>query len=67
MQVMRVKKQESKYRFGEMRHGDAIEVDSKAAAFEVFRNWRKATGHKARLVSSREFPRILYFIDETIV
>ena len=53
-----------KYDFDAMRHGDAIEVESVSAAREMFARWRRKTGRRARLTISRDFPKLLIFIDE---
>jgi hypothetical protein len=55
----------SRYNFDSLRHGDAIAVRSKASCREMFRRWKKTSGRRGRLVSSREDPTLLYFIDET--
>ena len=52
------------YAFDRMRHGDAIKVESPGGAREMFRRWRHKTGRKARLTSSKEKPKVLYFIEE---
>ena len=56
-----------RYDFDSMQHGDAIEVASKPACREMFRRWKLARGRHGRLISSREHPRLLFFLDETPV
>ena len=56
-----------KYDFDAMRHGDAIEVKNKKAAWTMFARWRRKTGRQARLISSRDFPNLMHFIDSDIV
>ena len=56
-----------KYDFAAMRHGDAIEVQNRKAAWEMFARWRRKTGRRARLITARETPNLLYFIDDDIV
>lgn len=53
-----------KYDFDAMRHGDAIDVESVNAAREMFARWRRKTGRRARLTSSRDFPGRLFFIED---
>jgi hypothetical protein len=65
--IIRVDPSVSRYRFDSLQHGDAIEVNSKPGAQEMFRRWKKASGRRGRLVPSRDFPRLLFFIDEQIV
>ena len=67
LNIRRVDTSTSRYRFDSLKHGDAIEVASKAGAQEMLRRWKRATGRRARLVPSRDFPNVLFFIDETIV
>jgi hypothetical protein len=55
------------YDFDLLRHGDAIEVASKPSAREMFRRWKRVNGRRGRLVSSREHPHLLFFLDETPV
>jgi len=55
------------YDFDSLEHGDAISVASKASAREMFRRWKRAKGRHARLVSAKETPGLLYFLDETPV
>jgi hypothetical protein len=42
-------------------------VASKPACREMFRRWKRAHGRHGRLVSSREHPSLLFFLDETPV
>jgi hypothetical protein len=56
-----------KYDFDAMRHGDGIEVENKKSAWEMFARWRRKTGRRARLITSRDYPNILHFIDDDIV
>jgi hypothetical protein len=65
--IVRVATPVSRYHFDSLKHGDAIEVVSKPGAQEMFRRWKKAKGRRGRLVPSREFPNLLFFIDETII
>jgi hypothetical protein len=65
--IMRVIPQVSRYRFDSLRHGDAIEVASRAGAQEMFRRWKKKTGRSGRLVSIPEQPNLLFFLDQSIV
>lgn len=54
-----------KYDFDAMRHGDAIDVERPNAARVMFIRWRRKTGRRARLTSSRDFPNRLFFIDDS--
>jgi hypothetical protein len=65
--IRRVDTSGSRYAFDSLRHGDAIEVASKPGAQEMFRRWKKARGRRGRLVPSREFPNLLFFLDENSV
>lgn len=63
--VIRVETQKSRYRFDELKHGDALEVDHPESARELFRQWRSRNKRKgAQLVKSQQSPKILYFIDD---
>jgi hypothetical protein len=64
---MRSPAKKPRYDFDSMQHGDAIEVASKPACREMFRRWKRAHGRHGRLVSSREHPSLLFFLDETPV
>jgi hypothetical protein len=55
------------YDFDSLRHGDAIWVASKPSAREMFRRWKRAKGRRGRLVSAKDNPKVLYFLDETPV
>jgi hypothetical protein len=57
----------SSYPFDTLKHGDIIEVDHPNSAKEVFRRWRKRSKRKAQLVTSSISPRLLHFIDESVV
>jgi hypothetical protein len=54
-----------KYNFDAMRHGDAIEVENTNAAREMFARWKRKTGRSGRLVTSRDFPNRLFFLDDS--
>lgn len=57
---------EPKYPFDELRHGDALEVESIGSAREMFRRWRIRTGRThTKLIKSRMhgFEHYLFFID----
>jgi hypothetical protein len=62
--IRRVDTTASHYRFDSLRHGDAIEVTSKSGALEMFRRWKKLKGRRGRLVSSRDYANVLFFIDD---
>jgi hypothetical protein len=62
--IVRMKPFHPRYDFNTLKHGDAIEVASKASAREMFRRWRRKTGSCARLVSAIESPNRLYFLDK---
>ena len=55
------------YNFDSLKHGDAIEVASTESAREMFRRWKRATGRPGRLVRSRLYPRLLFFVDDTAI
>jgi hypothetical protein len=57
----------SHYHFDSLKHGDLLEVKSKLGALEMFRRWKKTKGRRARLITHREYPNVLIFIDESIV
>jgi hypothetical protein len=65
--ILQVAPHVSRYRFDSLKHGDAIEVASKASAQEMFRRWKKRTGRTGRLVALPEHPRLLFFLDQSIV
>ena len=54
-----------KYDFDAMRHGDAIDVQNKNAAREMFARWKRKTGRRGRLVVSQDFPNRLFFLDDS--
>ena len=53
-----------KYDFDAMHHGDAIDVENKNAAREMFARWKRKTGRRGRLVVSRDYPNRLFFLDD---
>jgi hypothetical protein len=65
--ILRVNSRESRYRFESLRHGDAIEVASRASAQEMFRRWKKRHGRTGHLISLPDQPNLLFFIDQSIV
>ena len=64
--IVRVDTSASRYRFDSLKHGDALEVVSKAGAQEMFRRWKKAKGRRGRLVPSRDNENLLFFIDDDV-
>ena len=62
--IVRLKPVYRRYDFDSLKHGDAIEVESKAGAQEMLRRWRNKNGSSARLVSAIESPNLLYFLEE---
>jgi uncharacterized protein (DUF1684 family) len=57
-----------RYNFDQLKHGDAIEVDSVSGAREMFRRWKAKTGRAhVRLTGAREKgkEKFLFFIDAT--
>jgi hypothetical protein len=59
------------YDFDALKHGDQIEVQSKASAREMCRRWSRSTGRRGRLVSLRrgkhntqKEPGIMVFLNE---
>ena len=65
--VLHVKPAASRYRFESLKHGDAIEVASKASTQELFRRWKKRNGRTGYLVGLREEPNLLFFLDHQVV
>jgi hypothetical protein len=65
--VIRVDTKTSRYRFDQLRHGDALQVSSVAGAMEMFRRWKKTKGRRGRLIPSRDAFNTLFFIEDDIV
>lgn len=65
--TMRVDTRTSHYRFDELKHGDALEVNSIKGAMEMFRRWKKTKGRRGRLIPSRDAFNTLFFIEDDIV
>jgi hypothetical protein len=65
--ILRVKPALSRYRFESLKHGDAIEVASKASTQELFRRWKKRNGRTGHLVGLPGEPNLLFFLDQSIV
>jgi hypothetical protein len=65
--ILQIQPFRPKYDFDAMRHGDAIEVENKNAARQMFARWRRKAGRNGRLVASRDIPNLLYFLDEADV
>ena len=62
--ILQTQPHRPKYDFDTMRHGDAIDVENVNAAREMFARWRRKTGRRARLTTSREYPNRLFLIDD---